>query len=105
LEERGLSGLLAACEAPPRGRSADGAAAVQALTKENERLKRELTRQQALVRLTQRTVGVPPPVAGKTAEKKRKRRASVRALRRAERWREETPEAAGAEAPGAMDTA
>ena len=34
-----------------------------ALAKEVERLKQELGRYQALVRLTQRTVGVPPPAA------------------------------------------
>jgi hypothetical protein len=60
-EDRGLNGLLLACEPRPRGRRNDAETQLHALTKENERLKRELARQQALARLTQRAVGVPPP--------------------------------------------
>ena len=61
LEERGCRGLLEACEPRPRGRQQTSDAQLHMLTKENERLQRALARQQALVRLTQRTVGVPPP--------------------------------------------
>lgn len=89
LEERGFRGLVAACEARPRGRQPDAAAERDALTKENERLKRELARQQALVRLTQRTVGIAPPAPAKAAGRKRKTRPRVRALRRAERLKDE----------------
>ncbi|HJZ93059.1 MAG TPA: hypothetical protein VKE40_19440 [Gemmataceae bacterium] len=68
LEDRGVTGLTLACEARPRGRQADAQTELHALKKENERLKKELARYQSLVRLTQRTVGVPPrprPRSGK----------------------------------------
>lgn len=97
LEDRGLGGLVSACEPRPRGRQANAETELHALTKENERLKRELARYQALVRLTQRTVGVPPPAPAKAGGKKRRRRPAVRAMRRAERLRQE------AEADGGAD--
>lgn len=102
LEDRGVNGLTRACEARPRGRQADAQTELQALTKENERLKRELGRYQSLVRLTQRTVGVPPPAApAKATGKRRRRKPMVRATRRAERLRAEAEPAAGADGPGA----
>jgi hypothetical protein len=87
LETRALAGLLEACEPRPRGRPAE-VVDLEALRRDNERLQRDLTRQQSLVRLTQRTVGVPPPPV-KPDTRKRKRKPVVRALRRAEQWREE----------------
>jgi hypothetical protein len=57
-----------------------------------------LTRYQTLVRLTQRTVGVSPPAPSKETGKKRKRRPTVRAMRRAEQLREETGQDAAAAA-------
>jgi hypothetical protein len=72
---------------------------LHALQKENERLKKELSRYQSLVRLTQRTVGVPPPAASvKASGSKRKRKPMVRALRRAERLRAQADQQVGAEA-------
>jgi len=88
LEARALAGLVAACEPRPRGRQPE-AVNLEALRRDNERLQRELTRQQSLIRLTQRTVGVTPPPAAKADTRKRKRRPMVRALRRAEQLREE----------------
>jgi hypothetical protein len=98
-EDRAVAGFVSACEPSPRGRRMTADAQAHALAKENERLKRELARYQALVRLTQRTVGVPPPVPSsmKAAGKKRKRKPSVRAMRRAELLREEAPGELGAE--------
>ena len=96
LEDRGMRGLLAACEPVPRGPRRDAEAELDALRKEAERLKRELGRQQALVRLTQRTVGVAPPAA-KAADGKRHRQRSARALRRAKRLRQEAEGESGAE--------
>jgi hypothetical protein len=87
LESRALSGFVEACEARPKGRQ-PGAANLDTLRKDNERLKRDLTRQQSLVRLTQRTVGVTPPSPAKADTRKRKRKPMVRALRRAEQLRE-----------------
>lgn len=96
-EDRAMQAFLAACEPRPRGRQSNAETQLHALTKEHERLKRELARQQALARLTQRAVGVPPPAPMKSTGKRRKRKPAVRALRRAERWRDE----ANQEAPAA----
>jgi hypothetical protein len=61
------------------------------LRRENERLQRELGRQQALVRLVQRTAGLAPPApAAKEASKKRRRRRPLaRALAVANRLHED----------------
>jgi hypothetical protein len=95
LEARALGGLLAACESRPRGRQPDIETELASVQKELDRVKRELARAQSLVRLTQRTVGVAPPAPTKPG--KRKRKPLVRAMRRAERLREE---ASGTEPPG-----
>jgi hypothetical protein len=87
LESRALVGFVEACEARPKGRQ-PGTVSLEALRRDNERLKRDLTRQQSLVRLTQRTVGVAPPSPVKADTRKRKRKPMVRALRRAEQLRE-----------------
>jgi hypothetical protein len=87
LEARGLQGLLAACEPRPRGRQPSVGAETETLRKEIAQLRRDLLRQQSLVRLTQRTLGVSPPAPRKQA--KRKRKPVVRAMRRAEALREE----------------
>src|SRR5215472_9831938 len=74
IEANGLSGLVAACTPKPKGRQANPAREATALRRDNERLRRELGRQQALVRLTQRGLGVAPPPA-KPATKKYRRSA------------------------------
>jgi hypothetical protein len=91
LEASGLRGLLAACEPKPRGRQPDPLAEVVALRREAARLQRDVARQQSLVRLAQRAVGLsapapPPKVAGK---KGRKRKPVARALTVAARLRSE----------------
>ena len=60
-------------------------------SREVDRLTRELARSQALVRLTQRTVGVTAPVPEKPGARKRNRKPAVRALRRAAALRAEPP--------------
>jgi hypothetical protein len=103
LEARGLRGLLEACEPKPKGRQANPAREMAALQRENERLRRELARQQSLVRLSQRSIGLspPPPPAPKSSGKKgRKRKPLVRALSLAARLKQE---ANTAEAPSAAD--
>jgi hypothetical protein len=98
LEARALAGLVEGCIGKPPGRQPAADREVEALRRERARLERELARQQALVRLVQRGVGVAavPAGAGKEAGKKRRRRPAVRALRAAARLRAE-PEAAAAE--------
>ena len=74
------------CERQPKGRRREPNAAA-ALAKENERLKRDLGRQQTLVRLAQRSVGLsPPPPSAKAC---RKRKPTTRALVATERLRAE----------------
>ena len=83
VESRALRGLLAACEAPPKGRVRSPESEVTGLRQENQRLQREVLRQQALVRAAQRTVGWTPPAAPaptKRAGKKTRRRRVARAL-------------------------
>ena len=91
LERRALDGLLNACEPLPRGPRMDPSRQLASLERENRRLKCECDRQQALVRMAERSLGlaVPskPPAKGKEVatnsdvKRRRRRRASVRALR------------------------
>lgn len=91
MERQALLGLLAACEPAPRGPRVDPAKQLATLERENQRLKRECDRQQALVRMAERSLGLPsPPVikpaaSGKESsrngmKRRRARRARVRAL-------------------------
>jgi hypothetical protein len=85
METRALRGLVEACEAKPRGRAPSADKELASLRREQERLQRELTRQQSLVRVTQRHIGLASPASpAKSAAggpgKKRRRRAVVRAL-------------------------
>lgn len=104
LEARGLEGLIAACEPKPRGRQVTASSELARLKRETERLRRDLARQQALVRMTQRTVGVAPPTPAASApgRKRKPRKATVRATRRAEQLRAEvgSPESAKASDSG-----
>jgi hypothetical protein len=95
LEAQALAGLIRGCERQPKGRRREPADATAALAKENERLKRDLGRQQTLVRLAQRSVGLapPPPVPAKG---RRKRKPTTRALVTAERLRAEADAAPAA---------
>ena len=92
LEQRALAGLLRACEPSLRGPRLDPTRQLAKLERENQRLKRECDRQQALVRMAERSLGLPGPAAVKPpakgqevasqngSKKRRKRRPSVRAL-------------------------
>ncbi len=93
LERRALSGLVSACEPLPRGPRVDQGRQLASLERENRRLKRECDRQQALVRMAERSLGLAVPAGVKSAAKgqedvqngdkkrRRRRRPSVRALR------------------------
>lgn len=96
LERRALIGLIAACEPAPRGPRQEHARRIAALEREKLRLQRECDRQQALVRATQRSLGLTPPTAvrppakdsagkkeGGPARRRRNRRPMVRALQAA----------------------
>jgi len=83
LEERALSGLLSACERRRRGPHRTPEKEASKLRREVQRLERECTRSQALLRAAQRTVGLSPPEQVKPREpgKRRPRRAKGRALK------------------------
>jgi hypothetical protein len=93
VESRALRGLLEACEPRPKGRQVNPERELAAVQRENQRLLRDLGRQQSLVRVAQRTIGLtppPPPKASKTAGKKsRKRKPVVRALALSTRLQQE----------------
>jgi len=92
VEAQALRGLLEACEPKPRGRVRSIKTEVETLSRENQRLQRELSRHQALARAAQRAVGLSPPVfvVSKNGKKPRKRRVA-RALSVAERLKESLP--------------
>jgi hypothetical protein len=92
MEQRALAGLLAACEpAPRRGRVRSEASVLAGLRQDNQRLQRELGRQQALVRLLQRNVGLPPPAPAnrQAGQKRRPHRPVARALAVAQRLQQQ----------------
>lgn len=111
LERQALRGLVAACEPRPKGQRVDPQRQLRALEQALERSRRECQRQAALVRATQRAVGLPatPPPADPTPAKgrqgkraksgPRRRGTSIRALRMARRL---SPESLAQEPPPAV---
>jgi hypothetical protein len=92
LEDKALTGLVAACEPQPPGRQVDAANRLAALERDCQRWQRECARQQALVRAAQRSIGlaaVPPAPAKDKNNKRRQRRPVVRALQAVGRLRQE----------------
>lgn len=99
LETRALEGMVAACEPKPLGKQPSPETRIAALEKQLRQAQRECARQQALVRVAQRSVGLrsaaPPPAEprkGKPGSKRdgkgrKKRRPTVRALKAAETLR------------------
>lgn len=89
LETRALHGLVAALEPRPKGKQPSLEGRITQLERALEAARRETARQQALVRATQRSLGirVPPTTDAKRADKdpagRRKRRPTVRALKAA----------------------
>jgi hypothetical protein len=78
-ELRALHGLLAACEPRPRGRQPSAEGELARLRRQCQQLQRQCDRQQALLRLAQRSIGLVPAAAarggasGKPSGKKRRR--------------------------------
>jgi len=88
LETRAIEGLVASLEPRKKGKAPSPGKELDRLRREVEQLRRESARRQALLRTAQRTVGLAAPAPAKKSAKKR-RRAVSRALRAAERLREE----------------
>jgi len=102
LETRALHSLVAGCESRPKGPGRNVDRELAALRRQHERLQRELNRQQTLVRLAQRSIGVPPtppPATKPAAGKKRRRRPTVRALSAAAHLQQASTAAAAEAAP------
>jgi hypothetical protein len=95
VELRALQALVAACEPRPKGRVRSPASVLAALQRECAQLRRECTRQQALTRAAQRTIGLTPTVAPSKSpaggKKRRPRKPTARALKAARLLQEETP--------------
>lgn len=85
LEARALEGLVASCEPRPRGRSGSPGNTLLALRRENDRLRQDLSRTQALARAVQRAAGLPQeqPDKGTKPVRRSRRRPRARALRAA----------------------
>lgn len=78
-ENRAIAGLVSACEPTARYSQHSTEVELATMKKENERLQRDLARHQALSRVAQRTIGLPPP--SKDDKSKKKRSPRIRALR------------------------
>lgn len=84
LEGRALEGLVAACEPRSRGRSVAPGKSLLTLKRENERLRQELSRTQAIARTVQRAAGLHVDDGeGAGTHQKAKRRPHARALKAA----------------------
>jgi hypothetical protein len=102
VEAQALRGLLAACEPKPKGRVRTAATELAKLGKENQRLARDLARQQALARAAQRALALSPPPAGVNQKGKKPRRQRVaRALSVAQRLKEQVNGSAASATPTA----
>ena len=73
LEQRALEALVQGCEPLRRGRASKAGPELQRLRQENERLKRECQRQQALVRLARQAAGLSAPAETPSPGKKKRR--------------------------------
>jgi hypothetical protein len=97
IESRALQGLLAACEPRPHGRARSPESELAGLRRECEQLRRQAARQQALLRVTERALGLagaaaPSAKAGQKGPKKRRqRKPKARALQAAAALQEAAP--------------
>ena len=84
LERQALGGLVAACAPRPKGPRADPPRQLRVLEQALERSRRECQRQAALVRATQRAVGLPvtPPPETPAAKSRRGKHGKSAAPRR-----------------------
>ncbi len=104
LETRALGGMVAACEPKPQGKQPSPQTRIAALERELQQARRECARQQALVRVAQRSVGLSAPETpkGKSASQqdrrgRKKRRPAVRALKAADTLRSRLASASASE--------
>jgi hypothetical protein len=103
IESKALDGLLAACRVGRKGKEKSAEKRIEELARDKERLEREVARYQALVRASQRTVGLAVKKAkdGKGKKKKRRRKPTSRALRYAGKLKKEIGDEQGKTGGGA----
>ena len=94
LEGRALEGLIASCEPRGRGRAAAPGKTLLSLRHENDRLRQDLSRTQALARAVQRAAGMPAEGTDKenSPVRRSRRRPKARALRAARLLEGSTPD-------------
>jgi hypothetical protein len=93
LETRAMHALVRSCEARPRGPGPDPDKELSAFKRQYEKLQRELARQQTLVRMAQRTIGLAAPAKPPPGRnQKKRRRPTVRALKAADHLRRHAEE-------------
>lgn len=85
LEATALEAMVKSCERRPPGRARTQDGEIAALKAKLAQLERECARRQALIRLSQRALGVSKPAAPEPASagKRRRKRPAVRALKAA----------------------
>jgi hypothetical protein len=81
LEARALGGMLKACQRRTKGRKRTAESELEQLRRSHAEVARERDRLGALLRASQRAMGIPGPQKPERTAKKRKRRPQVRALR------------------------
>ena len=96
LETRALDGLVLACEPKRQGKQPSLQSKIAALEREVDRAQRECARQQALVRVAHRSVGLKANAnasakSSKADQGRRKRRPTVRALKAVDALRKGAP--------------
>lgn len=90
IEAQAMRTLIEGCKPRPCGRARNADREAAGLRRQLQRLQQEVNRQQTLLRLAQRSIGLPPPKAAQDKPaapgkgKRRARRPVVRALRAAE---------------------
>lgn len=111
VEARAIQALVDSCKPRPCGRTRSADQELAGLRRQLQRLQQEVNRQQTLLRLAQRTIGLPPPKkagekpAGKDQGKRRARRPVVRALRAAEALHRRSQESGAAPPPSPASAA
>jgi hypothetical protein len=105
IEAQAMQALVDSCRPRPRGRVRNPDKELAGLQRQLQRLQQEVNRQQTLLRLAQRSIGLPVPQKsgekplGKEKGKRRPRRPVVRALRAAESLHRRSQESGGTPPP------
>lgn len=84
LEQRAVGAIVAACEPRPRGPGPNHERQIRSLERQLVTSRRDCARLQALLRTSQRTIGLPspePPASAPDGKKRRPRRPTARALK------------------------